>query len=84
MDDIIVTGNDPMEISQLKMWLTQEFEIKDLGHLQYFLGIKVARSKKGIFFSQRKHTLDLLTETGSLLTHQSIIIIVLPLMWVTN
>ncbi|KAL0536406.1 hypothetical protein IC582_025354 [Cucumis melo] len=43
-----------------------EFEIKDLGNLKYFLGMKVARSKEGISVSQRKYTLDLLTETGML------------------
>ncbi|KAA0050869.1 putative mitochondrial protein [Cucumis melo var. makuwa] len=43
-----------------------EFEIKDLRNLKYFLGMEVAISKKGIFVSQRKHTLDLLTETGML------------------
>ncbi|KAL4038587.1 hypothetical protein IC575_002209 [Cucumis melo] len=43
-----------------------EFEIKDLGNLKYFLGMKVARSKEGIFVSQRKYALDLLTETGIL------------------
>lgn len=45
-------------------WLTKEFEIKDLGQLQYFLGIEVVRSRQGIFISQRKYTLDLLTKTG--------------------
>ncbi|KAA0061144.1 Cysteine-rich RLK (receptor-like protein kinase) 8 [Cucumis melo var. makuwa] len=40
-----------------------EFEIKDLGNLKYFLEMEVARSKEGIFVSQRKYTLDLLTET---------------------
>ena len=30
------------------------------------MGIKVARSKGGIFFSQRKYVLDLLTEVGLL------------------
>ncbi|XP_057991650.1 uncharacterized mitochondrial protein AtMg00810-like [Hevea brasiliensis] len=39
---------------------------KDLGLLKYFLGIEVMRSKKGIFLSQRKYVLDLLTETGKL------------------
>ncbi|KAL0557194.1 hypothetical protein IC582_005712 [Cucumis melo] len=43
-----------------------EFEIKDLENLKYFLGMKVARSKEGISVSQRKYTLDLLTETGML------------------
>ncbi|KAL0541009.1 hypothetical protein IC582_021036 [Cucumis melo] len=43
-----------------------EFGIKDLGNLKYFLEMEVARSKEGIFVSQRKYTLDLLTETGML------------------
>ena len=50
----------------LKKYLAQEFEIKDLGSLKYFLGIEVARSKDGIFISQRKYVLDLLKETGML------------------
>ena len=66
VDDIIVTGNDEEEISRLKTVLSKEFEIKDLGTLRYFLSMKVARSSKGIFVSQRKYTLDLLKETGML------------------
>ncbi|KAA0035576.1 reverse transcriptase [Cucumis melo var. makuwa] len=46
-----------------------EFEIKDLGNLKYFLGMEVSRSKKGIFVSQGKYTLDLLTETSMLGCH---------------
>ena len=37
--------------------------MKQLGDLKYFLGIEVARSKNGIFLSQRKYILNLLTET---------------------
>ena len=51
------------EQTNLKERLAKEFEIKDLGVLKYFLGIEVAYSKVGIFLSQRKYMLDLLTET---------------------
>ena len=64
MDDIGLSGDDSEEIVQLKKYLAKEFEIKDLGSLRYFLGIKVTRSKDGIFISQRNYVLDLLTEMG--------------------
>jgi hypothetical protein len=64
VDDMVVTGNDPEERKNLQNYLSKEFEMKDLGPLKYFLGIEVSRSRKGIFLSQRKYTLDLLQETG--------------------
>jgi len=66
VDDMVVTGNDPEERKALQNYLSKEFEMKDLGDLKYFLGIKVSWSNKGIFLSQRKYTLDLLQETGML------------------
>ena len=47
----------------MKKFLAKEFEVKDLGPLKYFLGMEVARSKKGIVISHWKYTLDLLKET---------------------
>ena len=44
--------------------MAREFEVKDLGQLRYFLGMEVARIRKGILISQRKYTIDLLKETG--------------------
>jgi hypothetical protein len=35
-----------------------------MGQLRYFLGIEVSRSPKGIYLSQRKYVLDLLSEKG--------------------
>lgn len=66
VDDIILTGDDFGEMEKLREVLGKEFEIKDLGQLKYFLGIEVARSKDGIFVSQREYTIDLLKETGML------------------
>ena len=66
VDDIVITGNDAAGISSLKTFLHSQFQTKDLGLLKYFLGIEVAKSRKGIFLSQRKYVLDLLSETGKL------------------
>ncbi|PRQ56213.1 putative RNA-directed DNA polymerase [Rosa chinensis] len=66
VDDMVITGNDTVEIDRLQRQLASEFEMKDLGELKYFLGIEVARGREGIYLCQRKYVLDLLTETGLL------------------
>jgi len=66
VDDIIITGDDTLEIARLKRNLSKEFEVKDPGQLRYFLGIEIARSPRGIVLSQRKYVLDLLNETRML------------------
>lgn len=40
--------------------------MKDLGILNYFLGIEVARSPSDMYLCQRKYILDIITETGLL------------------
>lgn len=54
VDDIVLTGNHWEEMDHLKQLLSKEFEIKNLGHLNYFLQIEVARSSRGISVSQWK------------------------------
>lgn len=66
VDDMILTGNDHVEIEALRKILAKEFEVKDLGVLRYFLGMEIARNKNGTSISQRKYTLDLLKETWML------------------
>jgi Reverse transcriptase (RNA-dependent DNA polymerase) len=63
---MIVTGNDEASIVVVKNFIRSQFRIKDLGKLKYFLGIEVARSRKGIFLSQQKYTLEILNETSLL------------------
>lgn len=64
VDDMIFTGDNTEEIERLKGSLFQEFEMKDLGNLKYFLGIEVLRSEGGIFLRQKKYILDIMVETG--------------------
>ncbi|XP_022020214.1 uncharacterized mitochondrial protein AtMg00810-like [Helianthus annuus] len=66
VDDIVVTGNSLSEIEKVKQRLKTKFLIKDLGVLQYFLGIEVLSCADGICLSQRKYCTDLLTEYGML------------------
>ena len=66
VDDLVLTGNSSSHCAAFKTYLNNHFKLKDLGSLKYFLGIEVARSPKGLFLSQRKYALDILTETGLL------------------
>ena len=51
VDDIILTGDNVVEMERLKKVLAIEFEVKDLGQMRYFFRIEVARSNKGIAVS---------------------------------
>lgn len=50
------------EICHLKAILHEQFTIKDLGLLHYFLGLEVTYIPQGIVLSQRKFTKELLTD----------------------
>jgi hypothetical protein len=66
VDDIILASNDSQAISQLTVCLNNQFKLKDLGPLKFFLGLEVARSAQGIYVSQRKYTLEILDDCGLL------------------
>ena len=60
VDNLILTGSDPNHIKHVKSSLKNNFEMTDLGHLHYFLGLQVLQSKEGITLSQSKYACDLL------------------------
>lgn len=66
VDDILITGNDPYCVTELKKLLDSKFGIKYFGALKYFLGLKVARNEKGISLNQRKHALEVLKDLAML------------------
>jgi hypothetical protein len=66
VDDIVISGNQSDAIQKFKDYLGHCFHMKDLGKLKYFLGIEVARNATGIFLSQRKYALDLISDCGLL------------------
>ena len=63
VDYIVITNNDQDGIQKLKQHLFIHFQTKDLGKLKYFLSIEVAQSNSGVVISQRKYTLNILTNT---------------------
>lgn len=63
IDDIIIIGDDVLEMEKLKEVLTKEFEIKDLGQLKYLFEGD-SKNHKRTSKSQRKYILDLLIKMG--------------------
>lgn len=49
--DIILTRDNIVEMEMLKKSLAMKFEVKDLEQMQYFLGMKAAKSKMGFKIS---------------------------------
>ena len=64
VDDMIITGDDSTGIRSLQHFLSQHFEMKDLGTLSYFLGLEVTSSSDGYYLSQAKYASDLLSKAG--------------------
>ena len=64
VDDMIITGDDLNGIQELKVFLNQQFEMKDLGHLSYFLSLEITHSTDGLYITQAKYVSELLSRVG--------------------
>ena len=60
-DDMIITGDNFSGIQELKVFLSQQFEMKDLGHLSYFLSLEITHSIDGLYITQAKYASELLS-----------------------
>ena len=61
VDDMIITGDDFSGIQELKDFLSQQFEMKDLGHLSHFLSLEITHSTDGLYITQAKYAFELLS-----------------------
>jgi len=66
VDDIVIASDNVAAISDLTQFLHSVFNLKDLGPLKFFLGIKVACSAKRISIFQRRYALEILKDSGVL------------------
>jgi len=64
VDDILITGSNPLAISQLITNLNHEFAVKDLGHLKYLMGMEAHQLAEGLLLSQRQYIFNLLQCTN--------------------
>ena len=46
VDDIFLIGNNVETLSNVKKWLAEKFQMKDLGMASYVLGIQIIRDRK--------------------------------------
>ena len=60
VDDIFIVGSTPEAVDGLVRSLSAQFPIKDLGTLEYFLGLEASYNSGGMTLTQRKYALDLL------------------------
>lgn len=64
VDDIIITGSSDEFITDFISLLGSQFAMKDLGSLNFFLGIEVQYVKSGLILSQTKYAQELLQKAG--------------------
>ena len=60
VDDIVIAGSSPRAVDGLVDSLAATFPIKDLGLLEYFLGLEASYNSGGMTLTQQKYAMDLL------------------------
>ena len=55
VDDIIFGSDDEKMSKDFASKMQEEFEMSFLGELNFFIGIQIVQSKKGIFIHQSKY-----------------------------
>lgn len=66
VDDILLAGRSKQQINEVKLALAENFNVKDLGELSYFLGVKIVQDCKAgtIWIGQPIYTEGILKKYG--------------------
>lgn len=64
VDDLVITRNDTSFVAFVINKLGNEFSLKDMGSLHFFLGMEVIPTSAGLFLSQHKYVYELLENIG--------------------
>ena len=64
VDDILVTGSNPIALKKCIQDLDDHFTLKTLGSISYFLGFEAHRTVDGLYLTQSKYVLDLLKKAS--------------------
>nr|GEY99218.1 copia protein [Tanacetum cinerariifolium] len=64
VDDIILTASSDSLHQHIMKLLSDEFAMKYLGPLSYFLGIAISRTRDGLFLNQTKYACEILERAG--------------------
>ncbi|XP_028089128.1 uncharacterized protein LOC114289580 [Camellia sinensis] len=64
VDDILLTRSDSLYIQTLVQAMHSAFSMKELGFINYFLGISVAPTSTGYVLSQHKYASEILVKAG--------------------
>lgn len=62
VDDILLTCSNSDAVKLLIQQLNERFALKDLGEIDYFLGIQGKHTQAGLLLSQTKYVTDLLSK----------------------
>lgn len=62
--NVLMVGNSLSTVEIVKQSIHDDFTIKDLGEIRFFLGIEVCCTSTGFMISQHNFLLDFLRDTG--------------------
>lgn len=55
VDDIIIAGQDETQMQEIVDALKSKFAMTDIGEIGSFLGVKIEKTLRGLFLSQRAY-----------------------------